>query len=249
MLKTNRLEAVNRLALKYFIDSFRRSDKAQEYVYSRISKKTADKFYVGYAPANTDKFIEYLNQNKVSTSSVKALGLVVFDLDNNAYAQFSNRIMLPVIHAGRVLGFGGRTIVNNKLKYINSKASILYNKSEVLYGLWKTRKSIWKSGHCFLVEGYFDVLGLYNLGLTNCAASCGTAFTQDHAQLLHRYTKQVYILYDGDDAGKAAAVRAKKVLKSVGIYKGTVTLPEGMDPDVFIAKHGKSAVYKLKVKK
>jgi len=248
MMQTKRLEKLNNLALKYYITQLNKSKLAQDYLYNRISKKIAKLYFVGYAP--NGGFIDYLNKHDVRTRDAKDTGLVVFDYDDNAYERFAHRIMLPIIHAGRLVGFGGRTLgteTEKNPKYINSKASLLYNKSEVLYGLWRARASMDKLGYGFLVEGYFDVLGLANHKVYNCVGLCGTAFTKDQARQLKRYTDKIYIMLDGDSAGKLAAKKAKIVLKKEHVYARRMLLPKNLDPDEFVRKYGRKALNKVKV--
>jgi len=250
MLKTRRLEKLNKLALRFYLEQLQKSKRAQEYLYSRVDKKIAEKFFVGYASPNG--FIEYLNGFNISKTDAHDSGLVLFDYDGNAWPRFSNRIMFPIIHAGTLVGFGGRTLgetTKQNPKYINSKASLLYNKGEVLYGLWKARKSIELLGYVFLVEGYFDVLGLTNNKVYNCVGLCGTALTKGHAAQLKRYTKNVYVMLDSDSAGRLAAQKAKKILKRAHIYRGRILLPDKFDPDDYVKKYGRKALNKLKILK
>jgi DNA primase len=244
---TIKLEKINRLALRYFIDCFNESKRAQQYIYNRISKDTARKFLVGYAPR--DGFVEYLNKHKVGKEPVKDLGLITLDYEDNAYPRYTNRVMIPIIHAQRVIGFGGRTLGNDEPKYLNSKASLLYNKKEVLYGLWATRVPIVKRGYAILVEGYFDVLTPYDKGLTNVVATCGTALTKEQAALLHRYTEKVYVMYDGDAPGVKAAKRAREILEKENVFAGIIKLPKEHDPASFIEKYGVKGLKGLKIRK
>ena len=250
MLKTKRLEKINRLALTYYINALSKSNRAQDYLYERISKKVADTYYIGYAP--NGGFIKYLNKHNVQEHDAKDAGLITLDYDGNAYERFAHRIMIPIVHAKRLVGFGGRTLsseTNRNPKYINSKASLLYNKSEILYGLWRSRKVMDKLGYGFLVEGYFDVLGLATHKVHNCAGLCGTALTRDQAKQLKRYTDKIYVMLDGDSAGKAAAKKAKIILKKERLYAGRLILPNNLDPDDFVRKHGRKALNKVKVVK
>lgn len=250
MLRTKRLEKLNKLALKYFIEQLEHSKRAQNYLYARIDKNTAKKYFIGYAP--NGGFVEYLNKHNVAKKDASKSGLVVFDYDNNAYARFNNRIMIPIIHAARLVGFGGRTlgsVAQKNPKYINSKASVLYNKSEVLYGLWRARKFIEKLGYSFLVEGYFDVLNLAKHKVNNCVGLCGTAFTREQAKQLKRYTDKVYVMLDSDPAGRIAAKKAKNILKKEHIYAGRVRLPNKLDPDEFVEKYGRKALNRVKILK
>lgn len=245
--ETVKLEKINRLVLKYFIDCFNQSKRVQQYTYNRISPSTVRKFLIGYAPRNG--FIEFLNEHKVQEEAVRDLGLVTLDYDDNAYPRHSNRLMIPIIHARRVIGFGGRTLGNEDPKYLNSKTSLLYNKKEVLYGLWLTRRSIVKKGYAILVEGYFDVLTPYDKGLTNVIATCGTTLTPEQARLLHRYTQKVYVMYDGDPPGIKAAKRAREILSKERVFAGIIKLPKEYDPASFIEKYGIKGLKELQIKK
>jgi len=219
MLKTKKIEKANTVALRYFTAQFKKSKKAKAYTYDRISQATTKKFYLGYG--GTTGLVEYLNDNGISEPIAKESGLVTLDYDGNALNRFSGRLIFPIIHAGRLAGFGGRTLTDvtkKNPKYINSKTSALYNKSDILYGVWRARKSIMRKGYGFLVEGYFDVLGLYDVGVKNSVAACGTGITREHARILGRYAEKMFIMLDGDSAGQEAAAKAKKLLKKERIY-------------------------------
>lgn len=250
MIKTKRIEKINNLALKYYIKHLKKSQRAQRYLYKRISERIAEKYFVGYAP--NGGFIQYLNKYNVNEADAIDAGLVLLDYEGNAFARFVNRIMIPIIHAGRLVGFGGRTLgeeTKSNPKYLNSKASLLYNKSEVLYGLWRARTTIDRLGYGFLVEGYFDVLALATHKVHNSVGLCGTALTREQAKQLKRYTDQMYIMLDGDEAGKLAAKKAKIVLKKEKVYAGRLILPKKLDPDEFIRKYGRKGLNRVKVLK
>jgi DNA primase len=250
MLTTKRIEHLNQLALKYYLKQLNKSKRAQSYLYDRLSKKTADAYFIGYAP--NGGLVQYLNKHDVTERDAKDSGLIILDYDDNAFERFTNRIMFPIIHAGRLVGFGGRTLgeeTKKNPKYLNSKASLLYNKSEVLYGLWRARTAIDRLGYGFLVEGYFDVLGLANHKVQNCVGVCGTALTREQAKQLKRYTDKIYVMLDGDEAGKLAAKKAKIVLKKEKVYAGRMTLPKKLDPDEFVSKYGRKALNKVKIVK
>ena len=241
--KTARLEHVNKLALKYFISCLQKSSRAQQYLYDRISPKTAQRYYVGYAPR--EGLVALLNEHGVKEKDARDLGLVTTDYDGYSYDRFQNRIMLPIIHAGRLLGFGGRTLGNDDPKYLNSKASLLYNKSDVLYGLFQARMHISKTNFALLVEGYFDVLTPVDCGIKQCVASCGTALTKEQARILKRYTSRVFVMYDGDFAGRKATKRAREILKHENIFAGIVRLPKEHDPASYIKENSKQGLLKL----
>lgn len=241
------LADVNKKILKYYLCRFDKSKRAQEYVLGRISAAVATKRLLGYAPK--DGFIEFINNSNIKISHIKRLGLIYQDYAGYSYPRFSDRIIIPIIHARRIVGFGGRTLTNELPKYINSKNSILYNKSSVLYGLSFSRKFIEKSDFVFIVEGYFDVLGLYTHGIKNCVAICGTALSNAQIDLIKRHTNNVCILLDPDDAGQAAARRIKKTLEKSKVCAVNLKLPEAMDPADYVVSYSAKKLTRLAEKK
>lgn len=240
------LTEVNHSALEFFRHSFKQSPEAKKYVYSRISRTTATAFKIGYAPHKG--LIGWLTDTNPELVKVARELSLVNVVGHKIQQKFYNRIMIPIFHAGIVVGFGGRALDDDAVKYINSNNSLLYHKREVLYGLHQNRLHIINSEVAYLVEGYFDVLGMAEHKMRNAVASCGTALTRAQAQLLKRYAKKVFVLFDGDEAGQKAAVKAKAVLQDVKIYAGRIILPEGYDPDTFLKKYGKKDLHNLKVK-
>lgn len=236
MVSKESLARVNLLALKYFCMSLDKSKDAKSYLRGRIAQGTVQKYYLGYAP----KFglIDHLNKHDVTTEDALELGLIGLNEDDTAYEVFTKRIMFPIIKNNRVVGFGGRTLIDHPTKYLNSKSSLLYNKSETLYLLDIAKRSIYKKDWAILVEGYFDYLALVESGIPNSVAGCGTAFKERQARLLRRWTDTVYVCYDGDIAGKKATKNARKMLKRHNIFGGVIKLPDGYDPDKFIKKFG-----------
>lgn len=236
MVSKESLARVNLLALKYFCMSLDKSKDAKSYLLGRIAQETVQKYWLGYAPKVG--LIDYLNKYDVETEDALELGLIGLNDDDTAYEVFTRRIMFPIIKNSRVVGFGGRTLIDHPTKYLNSKSSLLYNKSETLYRLDIAKKSIYRKGCAILVEGYFDYLVAFENEVTNSVAGCGTAFKEGQARLLRRWTDTVYVCYDGDIAGKKAAKKAKKVLRKYNIFGGIINLPKGYDPDKFIKKFG-----------
>jgi len=247
MSRIDHLDKINRYALRYFISSLAKTNKAKKYLYNRISKDTVKRFYLGYAPKIG--LVEYLNRCNLEDREIIHLGLVVQNYDDTVSEFFSDRIIFPVIHAGKILGFGGRTLVDSDIlpKYLNSKSSVMYEKKKLLYGLWRARKHIDRVGFALLVEGYFDVLGLYEAKIKNACACCGTAFTKDHALLLKRYTDKVCVLFDGDSAGRDKAKTVMRILKTANIFGGIFKLPNGYDPDEYVKKYGKNGLKELRI--
>ena len=161
--------------------------------------------------------------------------------DGKTYDRFRGRVMFPVYSvSGRVLGFSGRILSSEKqaAKYVNSPESEIYNKSKTLYGLFQSKNSISRSDLCYLVEGNIDVITLHQCGIENVVASSGTSLTMEQIRLIHRYTKNITVLYDGDAAGIKAAMRAVNMLLEEGMSVRVVLFPEGEDPDSYARKYG-----------
>lgn len=239
------LIAANKFAAQYFQTQLNNNKFALGYVTKRVPKSVADKYKLGYAPQRG--LIDYLDKHNVSESCAKEVGLIGKDPTSSGhYEMFRRKIMIPIVHAGWVVGFGGRDLTGKSAsKYINSKKSVLYDKSAVLYGLWGAIEYIEQAGHAIVVEGYFDALSLYSVGIKNVVAGCGTAFTEKHANALRMFTDTVYILLDGDAAGQRASGKLRKVLKKKGLSVCVKEIPDELDPDEYVKKHGKAELLKL----
>ena len=233
----NRLIRANKIAASFFSQQLDEHPSENDYVYGRIGEETAKRFHVGYCPRSG--LIEWLNDHGVSAEEASAVGLIWLNEDNLAVEVFRHRIMFPIVHAGIIVGFGGRALDNDaKSKYINSKTSPLYNKGEVLYGLWYSRKFIHEIGFALVIEGYFDFLKLYSEGICNCAACCGTAFMVGHALTLKRWTRHVCCLFDGDEAGRKMSGRVRKISFDNDLHAVNINLPDGLDPEDYINERG-----------
>lgn len=242
--KLQLLASANAKVLQYFTEQFEQSEKAKAYVFSRISADTVKDFFVGYAPGNG--LIDMMNAEGIEAETASELGLIGLNDDNTAYEVFTHRIMFPIIRAGLIVGFAGRTTKDNPTKYLNSKTSFLYNKKENLFGLWQNRQEIYRSKTAIIVEGYFDVAGLYDNGVENAVAACGTAFSVKHVLELKRYAEKAWTCYDGDEAGREAAKKTRKMLEKHGMFGGDIKLPDGLDPDEFVVKNGNEIFKNLK---
>jgi len=238
------LAKINTYALKYFCRSLDKSKYAKKYLLNRVDTGSIRAFWLGYAPAQG--LIDYFNAHDVSGKLAESIGLIAYNDDGTAYEIMTKRIIFPIFSNGKISGFAGRAIKEHPVKYLNSKSNILYNKRQMLYLLDKSKKHIYKTGWGILVEGYFDVIALAEVGIHNAVASCGTAFTDEQARLLRRWAEEVYVCYDGDSAGHEAARKAKKLLVKHNIYGGTIKLPDRYDPDEFIKKYGKKKFLALK---
>lgn len=244
MISKKILLQANKIALRYFCESLNKSDKAKKYLFDRLSKETIKKFYVGYAPKKG--LASYLDKCNIAKGIAEKAGLINLNDDGSAYDTFTNRIIFPVFNNKHVVGFGGRTLINHDIKYLNSKATPLYNKGALLYILDFAKKYIEELGYAILVEGYFDVLALIDHGIKNVVGTCGTAFRSEHCLLLRRWTDEIYLCFDGDQAGRLAQGKAINVLKHANIYGGEICLPDDLDPDDFVREFGKDEFLSLR---
>ncbi len=240
---------INREAATFFYSAFTtKANKGYAYMKTRgISPSILKKFGIGYADESWDSLYQYLISKGYEKKYLLELGLISEGKAGKCYDKFRNRVMFPIINtAGKVIGFGGRAIdPNDSPKYLNSSESKVFRKKNNLYGLNLSRAEVSKRGFIILVEGYMDTIALYQGGIQNVAASLGTALTESQAKLIKRYTENVVLCYDSDQAGRNAAIRGIEVLNSSGCKVKVMHVTDGKDPDEFIKKEGKSAFLKL----
>ncbi len=238
----NILYEINREAGIYFYRNLFKNRRAYDYLINRdIDKDTIKTFGVGYSSDSWNSLIDYLKSKNYNEKDIEKAGLITYHKKSNRYFdKFRDRIMFPIINtSGKIIGFGGRSIDSgNQPKYLNSPETPIFSKRNNLYALNIVKKHN-KSDEIILVEGYMDVLSLYKYGIVNSVASLGTALTENQVDLLKRY-KEIYICYDSDSAGKKATIKAIDVMKSMSIKPKIIPLPENLDPDDFIKKHGVS---------
>ncbi len=205
-----------------------------------LSDLTIRHFGLGYADAYGDSLYRYLKKDGYADLLLQESGLFLFDEKKGVSDKFWNRVMFPIMdERGRVIGFGGRVMGEGKPKYLNSPESSLFNKRRHLYALNYARRSRKKG--IILCEGYMDVITMHQAGFDNAVASLGTALTQEQAALLKRFTDEVLLLYDSDNAGTMAALRAAPILRAAGIHSRIVRLSPYKDPDEFIKAEGAEA--------
>lgn len=239
--KRQRLLEVQKEAGKYYY-MLLRSDygsRAMEYFKNRgLSEETMRRFGLGYSDRSGNALYRYLKEKGYEDDLLKESGLVFYDERRGGSDKFWNRAMFPImdIH-NKIIGFGGRVMGEGEPKYLNSPETPIFDKGRNLYGLNIARTT--KKPYLLLCEGYMDVIALHQAGFDNAVASLGTAFTSGHANLLKRYTKEVYLTYDSDGAGVKAALRAIPILKEVGIMAKVVNMRPYKDPDEFIKAEGK----------
>lgn len=239
----------NKLAAGFFYRAFtERANKGYAYMKRRgITPAVLKKFGIGYADEQWDSLYRYLLSQGIDKKIMVELGLVSEGRNGKCYDKFRNRVIFPIINTGgKVIGFGGRAIdPEDNPKYLNSPESKVFQKKNNLYGLNLSRQSVGKENYIILVEGYMDVIGLYQSGIENVAASLGTALTENQARLIKRYTRDVILSYDADSAGRAAALRGLEILKKEDCKVKVLHVTDGKDPDEYIKKNGKSAFLKL----
>lgn len=233
---------INEEAKYYFFQQLLTYQLPKEYLSKRgLNKSVVNKFMLGYAPDGFDNLLNYFKDKNVKTEDLLELGLIKKSANGHLYDAYRNRLIFPITNNRKeVIGFGGRTLVDDRAKYINSPESIVYHKSKNLYGVTNFG-SISKKDKVVIVEGYVDVISLYNYGIDYCVASLGTALTKEQAKLISRYTKNIYLCYDGDSAGQSATQRAIEIFKEIDIQANVIELPEQLDPDDYIKKYGKES--------
>lgn len=241
--KRARLLEINKEAAKYFYTLLRnpRGKRAYDYFKKReLTDETMQKFGLGYSDQYSDDLYRYLKSKGYGDDILKETGLITFDEVRGGHDKFWNRAMFPIMDVhNHVIGFGGRVMGEGEPKYLNSPETKVFDKSRNLYGLNIARTT--RKEQILLCEGYMDVIALHQAGFDNAVASLGTAFTSGHANLLKRYTKEVYITFDSDGAGVKAALRAIPILKEAGITAKIINMRPYKDPDEFIKALGAEA--------
>ncbi|MDG5799482.1 DNA primase [Marinilabiliaceae bacterium ANBcel2] len=229
---------------KFFIKNLFESDEGHSvglsYLRSRgFRDDIIKRFQIGYSPEEKDAFIKAAQINGYKFDYLEKTGLAVSS-ENYRADRFRGRVIFP-IHSlsGKVIGFGGRILKSNvkAAKYLNSPESEIYHKSKILYGIYQAKQDIVRSDKVFLVEGYTDVLSFYQNGIKNVVASSGTALTIDQISLMVRFTKNITLVFDGDEAGISASMRGTNLLLGEGVNVKILLLPDGEDPDSFAKKY------------
>lgn len=232
-------------AEEYFRDQLKKSAGARAYLEQRqLPPELIETYGLGYAPDGWSNLLDALSR-RVPVAELEAAGLVGRSekRGGEAYDRFRHRLIFPIRNpTGRLVGFGGRTLGDDRAKYINTAETAQFHKGFLLYGLAEGKKEMRDNGKAVLTEGYFDVLGTVASGVSGAVASMGTALTQDQARLLSRFCEEVVVAYDGDDAGEAAARRALPILLAEGLSVRRARLGAGEDPDSLRLSAGPEAV-------
>lgn len=234
---------INKQAAQYFYYQLRTEKGAQGYQYLTgrgLSEETMRKFGLGYSDKFGGGLYQFLKAKGYGDDRLRESGLFNVDERHGMYDKFWNRVIFPIMDVNnRVIGFGGRVMGDGKPKYLNSPETKIFDKSRNLYGLNVARTT--RRKYLILCEGYMDVISMHQAGFTNAVASLGTALTSGHASLLKRYTQEVLLLYDSDEAGVRAALRAIPILREAGVNSRVVNLRPYKDPDEFIKNLGAEA--------
>ncbi len=235
---------VSEFASKYFHDVLLNSEEGKaiglSYFKERgFTNETIKKFSLGYSPETWDALTKEALGKGYKLEFLESTGLTI-PREDRPFDRFKGRVMFPIQSmSGRVLGFGGRILTNDKkaAKYLNSPESDIYHKSKVLYGIFQAKQSIAKQNNCYLVEGYTDVIQFNQAGIENVVASSGTALTPDQIRLINRLTRNITVLFDGDAAGLRASIRGIDLILEEGMNVRVCSFPDGEDPDSFARKN------------
>ncbi len=239
---------INDFAAQWFEDQLLNTKEGKNiglsYFYERgFNDDTIKKFRLGYSPQDSKAFYTAATGQGYNKRYLFDVGLCIEDRRGGGFDRFHGRVMFPVMNiAGKIIAFGGRTLKKSKevAKYFNSPESTVYVKNRELYGLFQSKRAIVKEDKCFLVEGYTDVISMHQAGIENVVASSGTSLTEGQIRAIHRFTKNVTVLYDGDPAGIKASLRGIDMLLAEGLNIKVLLLPEGEDPDSFAHTHSAS---------
>ncbi len=247
------LYIVMQYAQKYFTDLLLNDDLGRSvglgyFIERGFTQNTIDKFQLGYSSEERRRFSETAVKNSFKPEYLVKTGMSI--LSNNhvegspitvsdIFDRYTGRVMFPIHNiSGKIIGFGGRILTNDKklAKYINSPQTEIYDKSKTLYGLFQAKKTIIQEDNCYLVEGYTDVISMHQSGIENVVASSGTSLTVEQIKLIHRFTKNITILYDGDVAGIKASFRGIDLILEEGMNVRVLLFPDGDDPDSYSKK-------------
>lgn len=240
------LFAVNEFALSHFeknlYDTSDGRDIGLSYFYDRgLTDASIKKFHLGYAMEQSDDLLRAATGKGYNVKYLVDTGLCIRTEQGRVYDRFKGRVIFPVFSvSGKVIAFGGRTLKKDLAKYVNSPESLIYHKSNQLYGMYQAKPSIVRHDKCILVEGYMDVISMSQSGVENVVASSGTSLTEGQIRMIHRFTENVTVIYDGDAAGIKASLRGIDMLLAEGLNIKVLLLPDGDDPDSFSRKHTSS---------
>jgi DNA primase len=245
----DKLYFANQIAHQYFQNCLNHKTmgkRVRDYLEARgLKQETVESFGIGYAPPGWEGLLRFAKSKGVDLRILNSAGLVVeSEKKEGYYDRFRDRLIFPISNlSSRIIGFGGRVLKEeDEPKYLNSPETSIYQKGKLLYGLNLSKEIIRENNSAVVVEGYMDLISLYQAGMKNVVASSGTAFTSDQARLLSRYADKVFLLFDSDSAGRKAALRSVDSLFDAGLDVLVMDLPSGEDPDSFVKKNGVKSI-------
>jgi DNA primase len=247
-----RIFRANQAAAEFYHQTLLKAPEAKiarDYLDQRgYGAETVDRYQLGYSPASWDATISALKSQGIAEADVHAAGLALSRDSGGYYDRFRGRLMFPIHDVqGRVRGFGARQLGEDKdqPKYINTPETVIFKKGQGFYGLYQAKEEIRKTGRALVVEGYFDQIALDHAGVKYAVATLGTALTADHARLLRRYSRDVFLVFDADEAGQKAAIRSIEPFLEAGLSPRIILIPEGKDPDEYLRAHSAAEFRKL----
>jgi len=244
------LSTANHVSAEYFHRTLYNNDgkAGMDYLLGRgLTSETIKKFHLGYATVDSSGLLAFAKGENINLPELKAAGILLPDkYGGSPYNRFGGRAVFPIIdQAKRIIGFGARLLEGEGAKYINSSETLIYRKSNALFGIYQAKDSIKRTRKVVVVEGYMDVISLYQAGITNVIATSGTAFTVDQGRIISRMVRDVTLLFDGDSAGLSAAARGADNLLVTNLSISVAVLPESHDPDSYIRDYGADALREL----
>lgn len=241
-IRKERQYTIHQFVARYFYKKMHDEYGKEAYAYAKnrgLSKETLEKFKIGYAPFKSEELIEQLSKLGYSQEELLDSGIFSKSMEGKIYSKFFNRLIFPIENVqSKIIGFGGRVIGNSEPKYLNSPETTIFKKKYNLYGLNNSKDEIKKKNQVLVMEGYMDVVSVWQKGVFNAVASLGTSFTEEQGRLLTRYTNEIIMVYDNDSAGKNAAIRAVNILRPLNVSVKIADLQGAKDPDEFINRFG-----------
>lgn len=251
MRERESLFTINQQAADFFHHTLVESDQGKEaraYLDGRgITKETIEVFRIGYVPDEWDSLVTFFSEKQIPLHLVEKAGLIIpRKTGDSFYDRFRNRIIFPITDIrNQVIAFGGRVMDDSLPKYLNTPETQLFSKSRTLYGLPQAKQKGRQENRLFMVEGYVDVLSLYQSGIQNTVATLGTSLTRDHVRMLKGYAGKIILVYDSDEAGVRAARRSIEIFRKENTDARILTLPSGHDPDSYVLEFGPEAFIKV----
>jgi len=237
-----KLSRINAMAADWFSGqlSSENGRVARDYLDRRkMGTAITGEFRLGYSPEGWGHLVNHFEGKRVPLGLVEKTGLIISKDNGRFYDRFRGRLIFPIEDlSGRVVAFGGRALGDDMPKYLNSPESPVYTKGRVLYGMYRTKDSIRDKDYVIIVEGYVDLLSLRSAGVNNVVATLGTALTREQVELIRRFTRNVVVIFDPDEAGRHAVERGLKLFLEENMHARVVVLPEGYDPDDYVKKFG-----------